>query len=48
METRLFKLNIAQDKLDDLNSRLKNTRWPDEIVNSGWDYGTNLTYLKEL
>ena len=46
--TRPFKINIAQDILDDLKNRLKNTRWPDEIINSGWDYGTNLSYLKEL
>ncbi len=46
--TRPFKINIVQNILDDLKRRLKNTRWPDEIVNSGWDYGTNLSYLKEL
>jgi hypothetical protein len=43
-----FKINIAQGILDDLESRLKNTRRPNKIVNSGWDYGTNLSYLKEL
>jgi Epoxide hydrolase N terminus len=47
-ETRPIKINLAQDILDGLKSRLKNTRWPDEIVNSGWDYGTNLSSLKEL
>src|SRR5659263_194806 len=46
--TRPFKINIVQNILDDLKNRLKNTRWPDEIINSGWDYGTNLSYLKEL
>jgi hypothetical protein len=35
METSPFKINIAQDILDDLKPHLKNTRWPDEIVNSG-------------
>ena len=34
--------------LDDLRRRLETVRWPDEIPNSGWDYGTNLDYLKEL
>lgn len=28
--------------------RLKRTRWPDEVENTGWDYGTNLGYMKEL
>ena len=46
--TSPFKINVPQDILDDLKRRLKNTRWPDEIVNSGWDYGTNLSFLKEL
>lgn len=46
--TRPFEINIAQDILDDLKHRLKNTRWPDVIVNPGWDYVTNLFYLKEL
>lgn len=48
METRPLKINIAQEMIDDLKRRLKNTRWLDDIVNSGWDYGTNLSYLKEL
>jgi pimeloyl-ACP methyl ester carboxylesterase len=34
--------------LDDLKERLKRTRWPDEVENTGWDYGTNLGYMKEL
>jgi hypothetical protein len=28
--------------------RASGTRWPDEVEGAGWDYGTNLTYLKEL
>jgi pimeloyl-ACP methyl ester carboxylesterase len=28
--------------------RLAMTRWPDEIPGTGWEYGTNLVYLKEL
>lgn len=43
-----FKIMVSREILDDLNERLKRTRWPDEIKNSGWDYGTNLAYLKEL
>jgi hypothetical protein len=48
MKTRPFKINLSQYILNDLKRRLKNTRWPDEIVNFGWDYGTNLSSLKEL
>lgn len=43
-----FKINIPQSELDDLNERIKKVRWPDEIKNSGWKYGTNLSYIKEL
>jgi pimeloyl-ACP methyl ester carboxylesterase len=43
-----FKININQSILDDLKKRITNTRWPDEIENSKWQYGTNESYLKEL
>jgi len=43
-----FKIDVAQPVLDDLRQRLANTRWPDEIEEAGWDYGTNRAYLKQL
>jgi pimeloyl-ACP methyl ester carboxylesterase len=43
-----FSVNIPQQALDDLKLRLKNTRWTDEITDSEWSYGTNLSYMKEL
>jgi pimeloyl-ACP methyl ester carboxylesterase len=43
-----FKINIPQANLDDLQARLKRTRWPDEVEGAGWNYGTNLGYMKEL
>lgn len=43
-----FKVNIEQKILDDLKLRIKNTRWPDEIINSNWTYGASLSYMKEL
>jgi pimeloyl-ACP methyl ester carboxylesterase len=43
-----FKVDISQDILDDLKYRIKQTRWPDEIINSGWTYGASLSYMKEL
>jgi pimeloyl-ACP methyl ester carboxylesterase len=44
----LFKIDIPESSLIDLQERLQQTRWPDELNNSGWEYGTNLSYLKEL
>jgi Epoxide hydrolase N terminus len=43
-----FKINIEQSILDDLKTRIANTRWTYEIENSKWEYGTNKSYLKEL
>lgn len=48
MQMTPFKIDVAQTVLDDLNTRLKATRWPDEPENAGWNYGTNPAYLKEL
>jgi len=43
-----FQINVQQAVLDDLSNRLNNTRWTEEPEGSGWGYGTNSTYLKEL
>jgi pimeloyl-ACP methyl ester carboxylesterase len=43
-----FTVNISQQVLDDLKLRLSLTRWPDEIEGSAWDYGSSLSYMKEL
>jgi len=43
-----FKIEVSQDVLDDLKDRLQKTRWTDEPIGAGWNYGTNSGYLKEL
>jgi pimeloyl-ACP methyl ester carboxylesterase len=43
-----FTINIPDAELADLRERLAHVRWPGEIPDSGWDYGANLAYLKEL
>lgn len=48
MKVQPFQINIPQPILDDLLERLVNTRWTDEVEGAGWDYGTNLGYMKEL
>lgn len=48
MAIQPFKLDIPQTTFDDLQVRLSRTLWPDQVVGEGWDYGTNLDYLKEL
>lgn len=43
-----FRINVQQAVLDDLQNRLKQTRWTDEPANAGWSYGTDPAYLREL
>ena len=41
-----FKIEVSDEVLADLRERLARTRLPDEVPDSGWDYGTNLAYLQ--
>jgi microsomal epoxide hydrolase len=43
-----FTIQVPEPVLADLKQRLARTRFPDEIPGAGWDYGTDLTYLKSL
>ncbi|MEJ3745969.1 epoxide hydrolase family protein [Actinomycetes bacterium KLBMP 9797] len=43
-----FRIDIPQDRLDDLRARLANTRWPDELPDVGWTYGVPVSYVREL
>jgi pimeloyl-ACP methyl ester carboxylesterase len=47
-EIKPFRVEVPDSVLEDLRDRLARTRWPDQIPGSGWDYGTDLAYLKEL
>jgi pimeloyl-ACP methyl ester carboxylesterase len=48
MNIQPFTIAVPQATLDDLHERLARTRWPDEAGDTGWNYGTNLSYLQEL
>lgn len=43
-----FTIAVPDDVLDDLRERLARTRWPDQLPGTGWDYGTDTAYLREL
>ncbi|MSO79479.1 MAG: epoxide hydrolase [Acidimicrobiia bacterium] len=43
-----FNINIPQSALDDLRERLGRTRFPEQLPDAEWDYGTELGYLREL
>ncbi len=43
-----FIIAVGKDILDDLRRRLAATRLPDEIPGAGWQYGAELSYVREL
>jgi epoxide hydrolase len=43
-----FTIRVDDAVLADLKERLARTRFPGELKGGGWEYGTNLQYLKEL
>src|SRR2546428_7891637 len=43
-----FKIQVPDAVLADLKQRLSQARFADELSDVGWDYGTNLAYLKGL
>jgi len=43
-----FRIEVSDAELDDLHAAIARTRWPDEVEDAGWDYGTPLGYLQEL
>jgi pimeloyl-ACP methyl ester carboxylesterase len=44
-----FHIEVPRAVLDDLQRRLRSTRWPeDEAERAGWEYGVALGWMKEL
>ena len=43
-----FQVGVPQAAIDDLRNRLANTRLPDQILGTSWEYGTERSYLEEL
>src|SRR3984893_11742551 len=46
--SRPFTINVPDETLADLRSRLDRTRWPDENPGRGWQHGTDVAYMKTL
>ena len=46
LDVRPFRIDIPQADLDDLHERLARTRFPAQIPDAGWDYGTELGYAR--
>ena len=43
-----FSLPYSAAAVEDLRFRLAQTRWPDEIPGSGWEYGVDLDLMRRL
>jgi pimeloyl-ACP methyl ester carboxylesterase len=43
-----FRIAVPDADLDDLRAAIARTRWPDQVEDAGWDYGTPLGFLQEL
>ena len=43
-----FKVEISNEILQNINSKVKNYEWHEMPDDGGWDYGTNLDYMKEF
>lgn len=50
MQRTPFKIEVPQADLDDLRTRLRNTRWPDPETpkDDSWSQGTPLAYVQSL
>lgn len=43
-----FRMDVDPAVIGDLRDRLERTRWPDQIPETGWDYGCDLASLQQL
>ena len=43
-----YKIDVAQSRINSLNEKLSLTRFPDELGDSDWDYGTPLHEVRRL
>jgi len=43
-----FSVEVEESTIADLRDRLAAARWPDQLPDAGWDYGTEREYLQEV
>jgi pimeloyl-ACP methyl ester carboxylesterase len=48
LRTVPFTVDVPDAVLVDLHDRLSRTRFPEQIPGAGWDYGTELGYVRDL
>ncbi|MDY0132029.1 MAG: epoxide hydrolase [Desulforegulaceae bacterium] len=45
---KTFKINVPNEIIESIRQRVADFPWHEMIDDGGWDYGTNLNYMKEL
>jgi epoxide hydrolase len=43
-----YRIDVSPEVIGDLRRRLSQTRWPDAIPGTRWEYGADIAYIKEL
>ncbi len=43
-----FRIEVSEEILQDINTKVKNYSWHEMPDDGGWEYGTNLEYMKEF
>ena len=43
-----FKVKISEENLQNIYSKVKNYQWHEMPDDGGWEYGTNLDYMKDF
>jgi pimeloyl-ACP methyl ester carboxylesterase len=48
VQIETFTIHVDDAQLVDLRDRIVRTRWPDQVPGTGWDMGTDVSYLQAL
>jgi hypothetical protein len=48
LEATPFTIDVEEAVLEDLRARLRGTRWPDQLLDAGWEQGTEFETLRSL
>lgn len=43
-----FEVHVSESVLADLRDRIRKTRWPDSVLDSGWNYGAEMSAVRRL
>lgn len=48
LDIRPFRIDIPQERIDDLHRRVHAARWPEPLPGAGWERGVPVGYLRDL